>query len=327
MSMTKDLFFFCRPGASSFSLSGFCKRKSNMQMLSIYGILGVAAASSVLGGSLNTVRKHGQILEARQANTTTTSAALSITSSAFNAFATNNVGAYYGHAETEDDPSMYPLCNNEDVDIVVMGFLRQFNGLNELPIFDLGSSCESDGSTAGSAITCPELATNISLCQSVGKKIFLSIGGSSSNITFNTSSQATQAAQILWDVFGAGSDNTTSRPFGNVTLDGFDFGDSNRLPTTLPTNPFLTLSQTLNQAAQQITSTSSQQHSRPTSPPLPQPATSPPRPSAQTTQSSPTASTKTQTSSGRAFTTRRPAAWARPASTTRSCSGTTTWNP
>lgn len=153
-------------------------------------------------------------LEARKA---------SATSSAFNPLATDNLGVYYGHAETTNTPSMYDLCENDNVNIVIMGFIRSFNGLNTLPTYDIGSSCSSDGTS--SATTCPDLAANITSCQSAGKKVFLSMGGSSSDIVFNSSSDATEAAETLWNVFGAGSNNNaTIRPFGNVIIDGFDFG-------------------------------------------------------------------------------------------------------
>lgn len=198
----------------------------------------VAASSSVVAASsVNRPWNLGQKahIAGRQAAGATTTAAPSITSSAFNAFATNNLGVYYGHSEVSSDPSMYPLCTNADVDIVMMGFLRQFNGLNTLPTFDFGSSCQSDDVTSSgtdidvvatsntTTILCPELAANITTCQTYGKKVFISLGGSSSNITFNSSSEASDAAHILWDYFGAGTNTNISRPFGNLTIDGFDF--------------------------------------------------------------------------------------------------------
>lgn len=189
------------------------------------GLLLATAASSALAGSINSIPRGGKEgdnyrLAARAAATTSSrvsSVSASATSTGFNPFATNNVGVYFGHSEKTDDPLLYPLCQDSDVNIIAMGFLRQFNGPNTLPTFDFGNACSED------ATTCPDLAANITACQSNGKKVLISLGGSSSNITFNTSSDAVQAANILWDTFGAGTDGNITRPFGNVTIDGFDF--------------------------------------------------------------------------------------------------------
>lgn len=143
--------------------------------------------------------------------------------SSFNALSNELLAVYYGKAQNTANPSLYDLCSDSDVDLVVMGFVRQLNGPTRQPTFDLTTSCKTP--TKGNAtVSCPSLAANITYCQSVGKKVLMSLGGSSSNLTLNTSSDAQQAANILWNVFGAGTATPSLRPFGNVTLDGFDFG-------------------------------------------------------------------------------------------------------
>jgi len=189
-----------------------------MRVISAYGLLVAVAATEVV--AVSSIPNHELVpghLERRQNNPSTS------TSTAFDALATDNVGVYFGHAENNSNPSMYPLCTSPDVNIVMLSFLRQFNGPDTQPTYDFGATCQSSGSSLPSS--CPELATNISLCQSLGKKVFLSLGGSSSNIVFASADNATQSAQILWDIFGGGSPNQTTRPFGNVTIDGVDFGE------------------------------------------------------------------------------------------------------
>ncbi|KAF1347896.1 glycoside hydrolase superfamily [Delphinella strobiligena] len=191
------------------------------------------AASSVLPGSINSIpgsEREGDNyrLAAREVATTSStvsSVSAAATSTGFNPFATNNLGVYYGYSQKTGYPLLYPLCQDSNVNIVAMGFLRKFNGPNTVPTFGFGKACSQ------SATTCPDLAANITACQSNGKKVLISLGGSSSNITFNTSSEAVEAAHILWNTFGAGTDGNITRPFGNVTVDGFDF-DVEGLPVT-----------------------------------------------------------------------------------------------
>lgn len=189
-----------------------------MRAISAYGLLvAVAATGAVAVSSTPDPELDPGRLEQRQDKPATT------TSTAFNALATDNVGVYFGHAENNNNPSMYPLCTSPDVNIVMLSFLRQFNGPDTQPTYDFGATCESSGTSWPDS--CPELATNITLCQSLGKKVFLSLGGSSSNLDFASADDATQSAQILWDIFGGGTSNQTTRPFGNVTIDGVDFGE------------------------------------------------------------------------------------------------------
>ncbi|GAB7356071.1 hypothetical protein MBLNU459_g6687t1 [Dothideomycetes sp. NU459] len=146
----------------------------------------------------------------------------------FNPFAANNLAVYFGRSQPNTNLDLYAICNTSNVDMVVMGFVSQFNGLDQLPNFNFGAGCSGSASKAASNITCPVLAQNITFCQTKGVKVFVSIGGSSSNVTFNTSTQAKQAAQTLWDVFGDGTkSNPSLRPFGNITVDGFDFDIEN----------------------------------------------------------------------------------------------------
>ena len=140
----------------------------------------------------------------------------------FNPFAKNNIAVYYAHTPDDNGVNLITLCKVSSIDIVILGFVRQFNGLNALPKFDLTPTCNSTPLAPSSF--CSPLAGQISLCQSLGVKIFLSIGGSVSNTTFSSASEASDAAMTLWNVFGAGNYTPSLRPFGSVVVDGFDIG-------------------------------------------------------------------------------------------------------
>ena len=74
------------------------------------------------------------------------------------------------------------------------------------------------------------MASHISVCQSLGKKVLLSLGGSIAVSAFASDSQASEFATTLWDLFGAGTGvDPGLRPFGSVIIDGFDVGKFDRL--------------------------------------------------------------------------------------------------
>lgn len=114
------------------------------------------------------------------------------------------------------------ICTDPSPSVIVIGFLRQFNGKNSPPSVDFGPRCKFRDY---SAAPCPSFAAQVQTCQSVyNKKIFISVGGSSGVIVFSNETAARDAAQVLWNVFGAGTATPSWRPFGNLVVDGFDIG-------------------------------------------------------------------------------------------------------
>lgn len=75
--------------------------------------------------------------------------------------------------------------------------------------------------------TCPNIGPDVIACQETyGKKIFLSIGGGQPNNYYIKSAQSGQNfANFLWAAFGPvnATKSTVPRPWGNATVDGFDF--------------------------------------------------------------------------------------------------------
>ena len=70
----------------------------------------------------------------------------------------------------------------------------------------------------------PGFASQVSSCQSAGKKVLLSLGGAQgySNTYIPSHEAADQLASTLWNLFLGGTDNSDIRPFGSVVLDGID---------------------------------------------------------------------------------------------------------
>ena len=63
---------------------------------------------------------------------------------------------------------------------------------------------------------------DIQTCQNLGKIVLLGLGGAVGSYGFSSSSQAASFATTLWNAFGEGWGSI--RPFGWVTVDGFDLG-------------------------------------------------------------------------------------------------------
>ena len=136
------------------------------------------------------------------------------------------------------------FCKNSNVDIIPLGFLDIYPAQgNGYPGTNFGSSCAGtnfagpgyDG-VNNPALNdlkndCPTLVGAISYCQSLGKKILLSLGGApgSTDYALTSTSDAEYLADFLWGAFGPlQSPNNWPRPFDNTTkgpqeVDGFDF--------------------------------------------------------------------------------------------------------
>lgn len=84
--------------------------------------------------------------------------------------------------------------------------------------------------------SCPSLASEIKTCQSSGKKVLLSLGGSLATSAFSSDDQASKFATTLWNLFGAGTGTDAGlRPFGDVALDGFDVDNEDHSTTSYST--------------------------------------------------------------------------------------------
>jgi chitinase len=86
--------------------------------------------------------------------------------------------------------------------------------------------------------SCPGIEPGIKACQAAGKKVLLSIGGGyPANGYLKTAASAKSFADFLWNAFGPYQQTWVNagnpRPFGNASVDGFDFD----IEATFQTNP------------------------------------------------------------------------------------------
>lgn len=156
------------------------------------------------------------------------SSATSSSTTTFNAQSQRNVAVYYGQTPHTNKVTVDQLCQDQNVDIVVLSFLDTFFGPAGLPNINIGPACSGDPTVGAQAINatgvldCPFLAKNITTCQKAGKKVFLSLGGASGTTNFTSDTQATSFASTVWNLFGGGNLTSNMRPFGSVKVDGFD---------------------------------------------------------------------------------------------------------
>lgn len=141
------------------------------------------------------------------------------------------VVVYYGQSPATAEITLAQVCENQNVDMVILAFLTHFSGPAGYPTINFGAACGGQTQqmlTAGAAglLSCPLLASYITKCQAMGKKVLLSLGGGTSKVALPDDENAKKVAKQLWNLFGAGKgEDPGLRPFGNVTLDGFDIGE------------------------------------------------------------------------------------------------------
>lgn len=152
----------------------------------------------------------------------------SSTNGSFSAQSSKNLAVYYGQTLATDSYTLEQMCQDENVDIVVLAFLTTFDGPAGEPVINFGPATGGTPTLGAQKINatglldCPFLAKNITTCQGLGKKVLLSLGGAEGVTNFTSDAQATSFAKNLWNLFGGGMTKSNMRPFGEVKLDGFD---------------------------------------------------------------------------------------------------------
>ncbi|PVH80767.1 glycoside hydrolase family 18 protein [Cadophora sp. DSE1049] len=155
----------------------------------------------------------------------------------FNALSQSNVAVYFGQTVITGTTSLEAQCADPNIDIAILAFVvSQLDG-GIYPTVNFGAACGGQSAEmaaqAPGLLSCPELAGNISACQNTyGKKVLLSVGGATSQISFTGEEQARNFGDVLWNLFGPpGNVDDGLRPFGNVEVDGFDIDKEDRLPS------------------------------------------------------------------------------------------------
>lgn len=151
-------------------------------------------------------------------------------SASFDASASDNIAVYFGRTNESQYTSLLTLCKDVNINIVILAFVTDICAAGCYPEISFDNLCDnatakmrSEGATG--LASCPDLATQITRCQGLGTKVLIGIGGQNGRTAFSSPDEARKSAMMLWNIFGGGTrfDNDL-RPFGNITIDGFDIG-------------------------------------------------------------------------------------------------------
>ncbi|CAN6460897.1 unnamed protein product [Victoria cruziana] len=128
----------------------------------------------------------------------------------------DTMATYWGwHNDNLSGAALKLACETHLFDYISIAFLGNF-GNGRPPRLDLGSSCNAENGG------CKTLGEDIAICQRLGVKVLLSIGGFDvSKYTLASAQEARRLAAHIYDVYlsGYGIDG----PLGKVKLDGVDF--------------------------------------------------------------------------------------------------------
>ena len=142
---------------------------------------------------------------------------------AFSSSANNNVAIYWGQNSVGSQQPLASYCQSNAADIVILSFLYQFPNIQ----LNFANACEGGSLTEAGTLHCPQIAKDIKICQGLGKKVLLSLGGAKGEYGFSSEDQGADFATKLWNTFGNSQDQT-NRPFDDAVVDGFDFDIENK---------------------------------------------------------------------------------------------------
>ncbi|RAH48471.1 glycoside hydrolase family 18 protein [Aspergillus brunneoviolaceus CBS 621.78] len=150
----------------------------------------------------------------------------------------NNVAVYWGQNSyrgsgnlAQQNLSYY--CDDPNIDVLILAFVMRVNGAGGVPEYDFADTSKACPLFNGTNLpNCPQIGNDITTCQQKGKTVILSIGGATySEGGFASDAAAQAGADLVWQTFGpppslSGASKTQPqplRPFGNASVDGFDF--------------------------------------------------------------------------------------------------------
>ena len=135
----------------------------------------------------------------------------------------------------DDSTTLDDVCNDDAYSIVNLAFLDTFAGPGGYPQISIAglwdsTQAQQDAGATGLKDGSP-IVDAIKSCQSQGKLVILSLGGWGAKVTLDSDDQAVDVANKIWNLFGGGTEDADLRPFGDIKLDGFDFGKSSPIPS------------------------------------------------------------------------------------------------
>jgi chitinase len=136
----------------------------------------------------------------------------------------NGWGATHNDQSTWEKPLADTCAAHPEYDLVILSFATQLAHTRNppfVPELNFANHCETPyDATNPFLLKCDAIAAGVRACQAAGKRVLLSIGGSTGSAGFTSDDDGKMAAQAVWDIFLGGS--SSIRPFANATLDGVD---------------------------------------------------------------------------------------------------------
>ncbi|TGO89146.1 hypothetical protein BPOR_0123g00170 [Botrytis porri] len=169
----------------------------------------------------------------------------------YDASSSANLALYWGSGPSQTNLSYY--CEQSTVDIIPLAFMNVFPAQGDgYPAENFGNACygqpiftpgpgyplgDVDTSKDQLYVQCPNIQEGIPYCQSLGKKILLSLGGASNTYQLTGAADGEYFADFLWGSYGpfkqSWLDAGGIRPMDggyygtdpsvHIDIDGFDF--------------------------------------------------------------------------------------------------------
>ncbi|RKP05706.1 glycoside hydrolase superfamily, partial [Thamnocephalis sphaerospora] len=127
----------------------------------------------------------------------------------------------YGAANPQDKPNwegrLAQYCRSGLVGTVVLSFMHIFGrGRSQM---NFANHCDPDILFPNTQLmNCPELQEDVVICQNLGVKVELGLGGAAGSYGLSDDASAVAFAEELWGLAFGGTN--AARPFGNSSLDG-----------------------------------------------------------------------------------------------------------
>ncbi|XP_031573002.1 acidic endochitinase-like [Actinia tenebrosa] len=138
-------------------------------------------------------------------------------------------GAGPANGPSNYERSLAETCRTTKYDIIAVSFVIIFwdsRNKDSLPSLNFAYHCEKSISPQYPfLLRCPKIEEGIKVCQGLGKKVIMSVGGATGDGTLPTPAKARELAQTFYDLFLGGSRMDGSlnlRPFGSAVMDGID---------------------------------------------------------------------------------------------------------
>jgi chitinase len=140
----------------------------------------------------------------------------------------NGWGAGHNDQSTWEKPLADTCAAHPEYDIVILSFATQLahtrnqpSGQSFVPELNFANHCETPYDAQNMyLLKCDDIAAGVRACQAAGKKVLISIGGSTGSAGFQSDDEAKMAATASWNIFLGG--DGPIRPFADATLDGVD---------------------------------------------------------------------------------------------------------